>query len=75
MSGLKNSITNKIWIDQYPDGSLRIVDDGINYETDRVEINFTKIEFEAIMGTYLLEKANWDESQKKEDTIQVEVKN
>ena len=75
MSGLKNGITDKIWIDQYPDGSLRIVDDGMNYETDRVEINFTKIEFEALMGTYLLEKANWEESQKKENTIQVEVKN
>lgn len=73
MSGLKNNITDKIWIDQYQDGSLRIYDDGMNYKTDRVEINFTKTEFEALMGTYLLEKANWDEQQKKENKIQVEV--
>ena len=62
MSGLKNNITDKIWIDQYPDGSLRIVDDGMNYETDRVEISFTKKEFAKIIATYLKEKVDWEES-------------
>lgn len=66
MSGLKNNITDKIWIDQYPDGSLRIVDDGMNYETDRVEINLTKQEFLKLVGTYLKEDADWQESIKEE---------
>ena len=62
MSGLKNNITDKIWIDQYQDGSLRIINDGMNYKTDRVEINFTKKEFAKIIATYLKEDYDWQES-------------
>ncbi len=62
MSGLKNNITDQIWIDQYPDGSMRIIDDGMKWETDRVEINMTKQEFLKLVGTYLKEDADWIES-------------
>ena len=60
MSGLKNNINERIWIDQYPDGSLRIIDDGLNYKTDRVKINFTKKEFAKLIATYLKEDYDWN---------------
>ena len=63
MAGLKNNISKdgRLWIDQYPDGSIRIINDGNNWKTDRVEINMTKTEFMALVGTYMLEDANWNE--------------
>lgn len=62
MSGYKEDITEdgRLWMDSYPDGSFRIVDDGKDYETDRVEISFTKEEFMKIISKYL--KNNFDQN-------------
>ena len=55
MSGYKENITKdgRLWIDSYPDGSFRIIDDGENYLLDRVEIGFSKDEFMKIIAKYL----------------------
>lgn len=53
MSGWKENINNRVWIDVYPDGSLYIVDDGNNYETDRERIGLTKVQMEKLIKTYI----------------------
>ena len=62
MSGLKSNITDKIWIDQYPDGSLFIIDDGNDYRTDRIRMSLTHTEMMKLIGTYLKEHSDWQES-------------
>ena len=53
MSGWKESIDNRVWMDVYQDGSLWLVDDGNNYETDRVRIGLNKEQMEKIIKTYI----------------------
>ncbi len=67
MSGLKNNISDRVWIDQYPDGSLYIVDDGENWETDRVRVGLSHDEMMKLIGTYIKEHSEWKESAEKEE--------
>ena len=53
MSGWKEDINNRIWIDVYQDGSLYIVDDWNNYETDRERVGLTKEQMEKLIKTYI----------------------
>ena len=53
MSGWKENINNRVWIDVYADGSLYIVDDGNNYKTDRESIGLTKMQMEKLIKTYI----------------------
>ena len=53
MSGWKENINQRVWIDVYPDGSLNIVDDGNNYKTDRESIGLTKETMEKLIKTYI----------------------
>ena len=53
MSGWKENIDDKLWIDVYPDESLYIVDDGNDYLIDRERIGLTKEQMEKLIKTYI----------------------
>ncbi len=69
MGGLKTNITKdgRLWIDQYPDGSLFIIDDGENWETDRIRISLSHNEMMKMIGVYFKEHDEWQEEIKEED--------